>query len=150
MELTTSTVVLLCAATLFATTYARGADGDQLVAKTCANIMGHGWERRFTENFCKSTLQHDKRSTAAKHPRDLAIIAIDLAQRAVTDMDAKIDGVLRSGPAGNHIDNLQYCRLDYATVASTIPVCRATVINYKPDGDQLQLAPNDYFEYKLV
>nr|CAB3470140.1 unnamed protein product [Digitaria exilis] len=43
---------------------------------------------------------------AAKHPRDLANVAIDLAQRAVTDTDAKVDSVLRSGAAGNHNDNL--------------------------------------------
>nr|CAB3467618.1 unnamed protein product [Digitaria exilis] len=83
---------------------------------------------------------------AAKHPRDLANVAIDLAQRAVTDTDAKVDSVLRSGAAGNHNDNLQYCRLDLATVASTIPVCRTMIVNNKPASDQQQLVPNDYFE----
>jgi hypothetical protein len=105
--------------------------------------------------FCESRLRLDKRSAAAKHPRDLVLIAMDLAERAVADADAKVAGVLRYGAGGHHINDttaliLRHCRLGYASVVSTIPVCRAIVNDYKNPGVAAnrgqQLAPNDYFE----
>ncbi|RCV19830.1 hypothetical protein SETIT_4G007300v2 [Setaria italica] len=146
----TLAVVLCAAAAFFATAHARTADGD-LIAKTCANATSHGrslWPFEF-EEFCKSRLRMDKRSAAAKHPRDLALIAMDLTQRAVADADAKVDGLLRSG--AGHLDNctaliLRNCRLNYAAVASSIPVCRAMAEEYeKPDAAN-KLAPSDHFE----
>ncbi|CAN6172170.1 unnamed protein product [Urochloa humidicola] len=129
------------------------AGGGDLVTKTCADIISHDWKRLSDDKkFCESRLRLDKRSATAKHPRDLAIVAMDLAKRAAADADAKIAGVLRSSAAGHRINAtaaliLRNCRLDYASVASTIPVCRAMADGYKPGaGGQQQVAPNDHFE----
>ncbi|CAN6215392.1 unnamed protein product [Urochloa humidicola] len=160
MEVAASTLlaVLFCAATASAffsgadakTTTA--ADGGDLVIKTCADIMSHDWKRLSDDKkFCESRLRLDKRSAAAKHPRDLAIVAMDLAQHAAADADAKIAGVLRSSAAGHRLNAtvaliLRNCRLDYASVSSTIPVCRAMADGYKPGAGQQKVAPNDHFE----
>ncbi|RCV19831.1 hypothetical protein SETIT_4G007400v2 [Setaria italica] len=144
----TLAVVLCAAAAFFATAHARTADGD-LIAKTCANATSHRRSYWPFEKFCNSRLRMDKRSAAAKHPRDLALIAMDLTQRAVADADAKVGGLLRSG-AGHHDDctvrALRHCRLDYAAVASSIPVCRAMAEDYEKPGAANKLAPSDYFE----
>ncbi|CAL5045377.1 unnamed protein product [Urochloa decumbens] len=142
--------VLLCAA---AVAFFSGADAKttsaevDLVTKTCVDIMRHDWEwLSDNEKFCESRLRTDKkRSAAAKHPRDLALIAMDLAQRAVADADAKVAAVLRSGAGRRSKDTaltLRHCRLDYASAASAIPVCRAMVEGY----NKQQLVPNDYFD----
>ncbi|CAN6223469.1 unnamed protein product [Urochloa humidicola] len=150
-------VVLLCAtaaAAFFSIADARttiAADGD-LVVKTCADVMSHDWgwsSRSDGEKYCVSTLRlHKKRSAAAKHPRDLALIAMDLAQRAVADADAKVAAALRSGAAhrinGTAALTLRHCRLDYAAVASTIPVCRAMIHGY--NRQQHVPSNNEYFE----
>ncbi|CAN6192087.1 unnamed protein product [Urochloa humidicola] len=150
--------VLLCAtaaAAFFSIADARttiAADGD-LVAKTCADVMSHDWgwfSSSDGEKFCVSTLRlHKKRSAAAKHPRDLALIAMDLAQRAVADADAKVAAVLRSGAGrrsnGTAALTFRHCRLDYAAVAGTIPVCRAMIHGYN-NKQQHVPSDNDYFE----
>ncbi|KAF8658224.1 hypothetical protein HU200_059446 [Digitaria exilis] len=107
-------VLLLCtAASAFfsvADAKATTADGPPAEARL-------GW---LPDDVCESRLRQDKRSAAAKHPRDLALIAMSLAQHAVVDAEAKVYD----------------CVMDYATVASAIPVCSA----------MHQLAPVDYFD----
>lgn len=128
----------------------KAADGHLLVTKTCADIKSHDWGW-LPDDVCESRLRLDKRSAAAKHPRDLALIAMDLSKHAVADADAKVDAVLRSG-AGHHSNDtsltLRHCRLDYAAVASAIPVCRAMVHDYNKlqAADDQQLAPVDYLD----
>ncbi|CAL5045072.1 unnamed protein product [Urochloa decumbens] len=144
--------VLLCAtaaAAFFSVADARTTIGGDLVTKTCADMMSHDWgwlNISEGDKFCVSRLRMDKkRSAAAKHPRDLALIAMDLAQRAVADADAKVAAVLHSGAAGHSSNNTaEHCRLDYASVVSTIPVCRAMVNDY--NKKQHLLPNNDYFE----
>ncbi|KAJ1258781.1 hypothetical protein BS78_10G101500 [Paspalum vaginatum] len=149
-------VVLLC---LYAAAFLAMADED-LVAKACKNATGdQTLARRFhgpglTRETCESTLRSDNRSAAAKHPRDLALIAMDLLLSAAADLDTKFDGVLRSSKLDRVTKlNLQFCRVDYgAVVARTVPVCRAKVQEYNPDarshgqtslGDEL--TSDDYF-----
>nr|CAB3459694.1 unnamed protein product [Digitaria exilis] len=106
--------------------------GHLLVTKTCADIKRHDWGW-LPDDVCESRLRQDKRSAAAKHPRDLALIAMSLAQHAVVDAEAKVYD----------------CVMDYATVASAIPVCSAMVYGYNNKlqaGAQHQLAPVDYFD----
>ncbi|CAL5045268.1 unnamed protein product [Urochloa decumbens] len=142
-------VLLLAAAAAFfsgADGKTTTADGGDLVTKTCADIMSHDWGwLSDDEKFCESRLRLDKkRSAAAKHPRDLALISMDLAQRAVADADAKVGAVLAGHHSNDTALTLRHCRLDYAAVASAIPVCRAMVDGY--NKQKQQLAPNDYFD----
>jgi hypothetical protein len=155
-------VVLLCAvaaaAAFFTTAHAKTSVDGNLVAKSCAGMrrIKDWWWFDDDDKFCESRLRMDKRSAAAKHPRDLVLIAMDLAESAVDDADAKVAAVLRSGVRGHHSNGttptlkLRHCRLDYASVLSTIPLCRAIVNDYKnPDvaaNRSQQLAPSDYFE----
>ncbi|CAN6202801.1 unnamed protein product [Urochloa humidicola] len=150
MATATSTLLAVLLSAAAAAAFFSGADaaGGDLVAKTCADIMSHDWKRLSDDRkFCESRLRLDKRSAAARHPRDLALIAMDLAQRAAADADAKIAGVLRSG-AGHGIKAkealiLRNCRLDYAGVASTVPVCRAMADGY---NKQQQVGANEHLE----
>ena len=79
----TLAVVHLCAASLVATGAAGGhhhleaRKANDLVAKTCANVS-----RRHYRQFCESALRSDKRSVAARDPRDLALVAMDLVRVA--------------------------------------------------------------------
>ncbi|CAL5045301.1 unnamed protein product [Urochloa decumbens] len=140
---TTTSVLLLCVAAFLAVA-AHAADikdhgkpapyktGD-LVTNSCANFRAYDWSPHLTRKLCESTLRSHKQSTAAKSKRDLALIAMDLLQSAA----AKADGVLRNHSDSGHRSKstalaLQYCRLDYAAVARTIPMCRAMVQEYKP------------------
>nr|CAB3470141.1 unnamed protein product [Digitaria exilis] len=84
-------------------------------------------------NLCESTLRSDKQSTTAKNTRDLALVAMDLLLRTTT----KVDSVLRRHSGSGHHSRstaltLQYCQLDYAAIARTVPKCRAMVKEYKP------------------
>ncbi|KAJ1296488.1 hypothetical protein BS78_01G304700 [Paspalum vaginatum] len=114
-------------------------DAD-LVAKACANATGDlTLAHRFkgpglTRESCESALQSDKRSAVATHPRDLALIAMDLLLSATAAADAKVDIVLRSGKWDKvTVLELQYCRVDYGTLLQrTVPVCRAIVQEYNP------------------
>ncbi|CAL5045028.1 unnamed protein product [Urochloa decumbens] len=133
---TTTSVLLLCVAAFLAVA-AHGKPapyktGD-LVTNSCANFRAYDWSPHLTRKLCESTLRSHKQSTAAKSKRDLALVAMDLLQSAA----AKVDGVLRNhSDSGHHSKGtalaLQYCRLDYAAVARTIPMCRAMVQEYKP------------------
>jgi hypothetical protein len=79
---------------------------------------------------------------------DLALIAMDLLRSSA----AKVDGVLSHHSAGSSSGHrhskstafaVQYCRLDHAAVARTVPVCRAMFQKYKPvHGD-----PNADYDY---
>ncbi|KAF8657990.1 hypothetical protein HU200_059450 [Digitaria exilis] len=93
--------------------------GHLLVTKTCADIKRHDWGW-LPDDVCESRLRQDKRSAAAKHPRDLALIAMSLA----------------STPSSTR-------------KPSAIPVCSAMVYGYNNKlqaGAQHQLAPVDYFD----
>ncbi|KAF8723579.1 hypothetical protein HU200_021534 [Digitaria exilis] len=93
-------------------------------------------DRRCGDDFmklCESTLRSDKQSTTAKNTRDLALVAMDLLLRTTT----KVDSVLRRHSGSGHHSRstaltLQYCQLDYAAIARTVPKCRAMVKEYKP------------------
>ncbi|CAN6208985.1 unnamed protein product [Urochloa humidicola] len=144
---TTSTVVLLCAAAFLAVAALAADDvkhqgsskplpyktGD-LVTNSCANVRAYDWSPHLTRKMCESTLRSHKQSTTAKSKRDLTLIAMDLLESAT----AKADGALRNRSDSGHRHSkstalaLQYCHLDYAAVARTIPMCRAMVQEYKP------------------
>ncbi|KAF8725411.1 hypothetical protein HU200_019930 [Digitaria exilis] len=141
-----ATVLLLCtAASVFfsvADAKATTADGHLLVTKTCADIKRHDWGW-LPDDVCESRLRLDKRSAAAKHPRDLTLIAMSLAQHASTTCSIPAITVT-TRPL-----TLRQCVMDYATVASAIPVCSAMVYGYNNKlqaGAQHQLAPVDYFD----
>ncbi|XP_062227564.1 uncharacterized protein LOC133925830 [Phragmites australis] len=143
MTSTALAALLLCAAAFLAAHATDGhhqtPEGDDLVAKVCANVTSRDLmcKPQVTREFCDSALRSDKRSAAAKHPRDLALVAIDLFQRGAADADAKVDGAIRSGSGRRNwmAFALRYCRVDYADVAGTVPVCRAIIQEYK-DGDE--------------
>lgn len=132
---TSSVMLLLCAAACFvlaAGSHHQGNNKKQLykagdlVANSCANVRAHDWSPQLlTRKLCESTLRSSKQSAAAKNPRDMALVAMDLLQSAA----ARADGVLRLHSAGSRRTALalRYCRLDYASVARTVPMCRAMV-----------------------
>lgn len=95
-------------------------------------MRAYDWSPQLTRKKCESTLRSHKQSTTAKTERDLVLVAMDLLQSSA----AKLDGVLHDhAGSGSHSKStgfgLQYCRLDYAAVARTIPMCRAMVKEYK-------------------
>ncbi|CAL5064684.1 unnamed protein product [Urochloa decumbens] len=104
--------------------------GD-LVVNSCANVRPYDWTPLLPRRMCESTLRSDKHSATAKTELDLVLVAMDLLQSAA----AKVDGVLRNNYSGSGSGRhgkstalaVQYCRLDYAAVARTVPMCRAMV-----------------------
>ncbi|CAL5074606.1 unnamed protein product [Urochloa decumbens] len=118
--------------------------GD-LVANSCANVRPYDWTPLLPRRMCESTLRSDKHSATAKTELDLVLVAMDLLQSAA----AKVDGVLRNNYSGSGRHGkstalaVQYCRLDYAAVARTVPMCRAMVQEYNPEHPNLG---NDYYD----
>jgi len=146
--------LLLCAAAFLAADAASGrhdpkarqakpgAAGADLVESACANITTTSRYKgpELTADFCTLTLYPEKRAMSARHPRDLALVALDLARSAAADAGAEVGSALR-GPAADDDQadwskdtalTLRYCRIDYWTVARTARVCRAMVREYDP------------------
>ncbi|KAJ1296490.1 hypothetical protein BS78_01G304900 [Paspalum vaginatum] len=153
-------LLCLCAVASLANVTASAAD---LVAKACADATSDKANvDRFrgpglTRESCESALRSDKLSAVAKHPRDLALVAMDLLLSAAAAADAKVDGALRRAAAKwGKVTTLtfRYCRVDYQALARTVPVCRARVQEYNTSGaaagcrqeDVHVLAPYYYFE----
>ncbi|CAL5045376.1 unnamed protein product [Urochloa decumbens] len=140
---TTTSVVALLFAAAFLTVATHAVDIEHhqgkppqyktsdLVTNSCANMRAHDWIPQFTRKRCESTLRSDKQSVVAKDERDLALISMNLLQSSV----AKVDSILRQhSDSGHHSSSttlsIRYCRLDYAAVARTVPMCRAMVQEY--------------------
>ncbi|KAJ1258780.1 hypothetical protein BS78_10G101400 [Paspalum vaginatum] len=157
---TTLAMALLCLSAV--AQLARAADGD-LVAKVCADATSDqaGVDRfrgpGLTRESCESALRSDNRSTAAKHPRDLALVAMDLLLSATTAADAKVNSTLRSAKWGERGTlAFQHCQVDFEALARTVRVCHASVQEYNPSavagrgpddgGNGDGLAPYYYFE----
>ncbi|CAL5045052.1 unnamed protein product [Urochloa decumbens] len=154
---TTSSVALLGMAAFFAAIVAHGVDvehqgkpryktGD-LVTNSCANVRAYDWTPLLTRRMCESTLRSDKQSAIAKTELDLVLVAMDLLQSAA----AKVDGVLCNySDLGLHGKSttlaVQYCRLDYAVVARTIPMCRAMVQKYNTEHPEKADFGDDYYD----
>jgi hypothetical protein len=120
-----------------------------LVTNSCANVRAHNWIPHLTRKLCESTLRSHKNIAASKDERDLVLIAMDLLQSSA----AKVDSVLShhsAGSSGHHHSKstaiaIEYCRLDYAAVARTVPMCRAMVQKHKHvHGDPT--AGDDYYD----
>ncbi|RCV27110.1 hypothetical protein SETIT_5G298700v2 [Setaria italica] len=152
-----SAAVLLCAAAFLATGGAAKASAADVVADACANVTNRYHQYRgpgLTRDSCEIALWSDKRSASAKHPRDLALVAMALVQEGAAVAGAKVAGALSSGDAAKLSKdtklNLRYCRLDYEAVAHTVAVCREMVQEYNPgvqghDGDG-NMIPYNYLE----
>ncbi|KAL6606348.1 hypothetical protein ACP70R_042001 [Stipagrostis hirtigluma subsp. patula] len=151
--------VLLCAAAFVADSHVDGGHGDHhgkpkgggdLVATACANATAHYFVPGFTTAFCELALRSDKRAAAAKkHPRDLALFAVDLARRGAVAAGARVDAAIASGVAGKEttaLMRLRFCRLDYDAVARAAPVCRAMVEGFEPGSRRGDLVPTSYSE----
>lgn len=151
-------VVLLCAAAFVATDAASGRllkVADDPVASACANVTTrHYGGPGLTAAFCESMLRSDKRSAAAKHPQDLALVAMDLVQSGGAEADAKVGGALSPGGlaklSNDTVLTLRYCKMDYEALARTVSVCRSMVQGYNPDvrghHDGQILLPYTYLE----
>ncbi|KAJ1257563.1 hypothetical protein BS78_10G005800 [Paspalum vaginatum] len=162
--MTSSALVLLlllclCCVMMVATSSKGKASSspDDLVAKACEDATGDdSAARRFggpglSLESCESALRSDNRSAAAEQPRDLAIVAMDLLERAAAAAESKIGGAFPSssptkwGRSARLI--FQYCLVDYEAMASTIPPCRARIQEYDPiDDDGGGFAGMYYFE----
>ena len=104
----TLAVVLLYAASLVATGAAGGHHlkankANDLVVKTCANVTRRHYRGpRLTRQFYEPALRSDKRSMAARDPRDLALMAMDIdgqwASLAWPDMGLCQHGPIANGP----------------------------------------------------
>ncbi|KAJ1257564.1 hypothetical protein BS78_10G005900 [Paspalum vaginatum] len=148
MTSSTLLLVLLClctASSSFATsktTEVAAPATEDLVATACANATADKCiAYRFagpglTRESCQSALRSEKRSAAAKHPRDLALIALHLLLNATAAAHDKVDDALRSTQwdKGTAI-SLHFCQVEYDALASTVRVCRALVHEYSPDAD---------------
>ncbi|OEL32620.1 hypothetical protein BAE44_0006361 [Dichanthelium oligosanthes] len=132
--------VLLCATAFLAADAAsspKANKADDPVAKACANVTSQNHSRYggpgLTIEFCKSALGSEKRSAAARHPRDLALVAMDLVRSGAADAGAKVDGALRSAKRSKDTAlTLRYCRQDYEAVVHTVSVCHGMVQEYDP------------------
>ncbi|KAF8678625.1 hypothetical protein HU200_046244 [Digitaria exilis] len=152
--------VLLCAAAFLVTDAASGhflkAIDHNPVASACANMTArHYGGPRLTVAFCESALRSDKRNAAAKHPQDLALVAMDLVQIASAEAGAKVGGALSPGGLAKLSNEttltLRYCKLDYEALARTVSVCRSIVQGYSPNvrghhDDGQILLPYTYLE----
>ncbi|KAL6606488.1 hypothetical protein ACP70R_042141 [Stipagrostis hirtigluma subsp. patula] len=163
MAATTTTSAAFAAALLCAAFLAAGAgagghhrqpkqfDGD-LVSQTCANATSDFCRLRLTKAYCVAALRSDERSAAAKDPRDLALVAVDLVGKAAAGASAKIDAALRAGaggPAkgdGDAERDLRYCLVDYAVVARVVPECRRLVEQHEGAGGGRRQNPFFHFE----
>uniref|UniRef100_A0A0A8YM48 Pectinesterase inhibitor domain-containing protein n=1 Tax=Arundo donax TaxID=35708 RepID=A0A0A8YM48_ARUDO len=137
--------VLLCTMAFFLLAADAGevSSHHDLVAKACGGVMRHRWGlSTTTREYCESELRSHKQSTAAKNLRDLTLVTIDLMQSAAADADSKLSGL--SVHSNHSARTARYCRLDYADLGGTVPVCRAIVEEYM-DGDN-QLSPADHFQ----
>ena len=145
--------LLLCTAAFLAADAASGRHdpeakakpagaGADLVESACANITTTSRYKgpELTADFCTLTLYPEKRAMSARHPRDLALVALDLARSAAADAGAEVGYALR-GPVADDDEagwskdtalTLRYCRIDYWAVARTARVCRAMVREYDP------------------
>ena len=144
--------LLLCTAAFLAADAASGRHdpeakakpagaGADLVESACGNITkSHYKGPELTADFCTQAFYPEKRAMSARHPRDLALVALDLARSAAADAGAEVGSALR-GPAADDDQadwskdtalTLRYCRIDYWTVARTARVCRAMVREYDP------------------
>ena len=111
------------------------------MAEACANTTRLSYKPHLTMEYCVSTLRSDKRSAAATHARDLALVAMDLLQRGAADADARLAAV----PVGKRKDmalTVHFCRLDYGAV----PKCRPMLQEYKPGGGDGNLRFYNYME----
>ncbi|KAF8696247.1 hypothetical protein HU200_037148 [Digitaria exilis] len=144
----TLVAVLLCAAAFLVTDATSGrllkASSDDPVASACAPL------RRTWAHRCVL-----RRSAAAKHPQDLALVAMDLVQMAGAEAGAKVGGALSPGGLAKLSNDtaltLRYCKLDYEALARTVSVCRSMVQGYSPDvrghhDDGQILLPYTYLE----
>nr|CAB3474091.1 unnamed protein product [Digitaria exilis] len=151
--------VLLCTAAFLVTDATSGcllkASSDDPVVSTCANVTVHHYGGPgLTTGFCESALRSDKRSAAAKHPQDLALVAMDLVQIAGAEAGAKVGDALSPGGLAKLSNDtaltLRYCKLDYEALAQTVSVCRSMVQGYSPDvrghDDGQILLPYTYLE----
>lgn len=129
----------LAAALLFAAAVAAAAGaaetnlkGLDLVEHVCKNASWYYTrpKHNMTQQYCETTLGSDKRSAAAESPRDLAVVALDLLDRAA----AAADAMLGSAKGNETVLNREFCRADYRTMAHIIPVCRALAQGYKPNA----------------
>ncbi|RLN25038.1 hypothetical protein C2845_PM07G21110 [Panicum miliaceum] len=144
--------LLLCAAAFLAADAASGARHDPkakakpaatgaVLESACGNITtSHYKGPGLTVDFCTRALYPETRAMSASHPRDLALVAIDLARSAAEDAGAVVGYELR-GPVADDDQadwskdtalTLRYCRIDYWAVARTARVCRAMVREYDP------------------
>ncbi|CAO2194526.1 unnamed protein product [Urochloa humidicola] len=153
-------VLLLCAAALLgaadaaaggrllkATAPAAAAARNDAVTIACANATSrshHYPGPGLTMDFCEITLWSDKRAASAAHPRDLALLALDLVRDGAAGAAASEKKKLSRDTALN----LRYCQLDYEAVARTVPVCREMVEEYSPgaDGEGPPMIPYNYLE----
>ncbi|PUZ55024.1 hypothetical protein GQ55_5G179300 [Panicum hallii var. hallii] len=143
--------LLLCAAAFLAADAASGrhdpkakakpAAGADLLESACENITASQYKGPgLTADFCMRALYPETRATSARHPRDLALVAIDLARSAAADAGVVVGSELRAPVADDDEADwskdtaltLRYGRIDYWTVARTARVCRAMVREYDP------------------
>lgn len=112
----------------------KNSSGD-LVAEACVNASMHfSRHNHLSQELCESALRSDKRSAAAKHPRDLALIAVDHAQRGAAAAAGKVDSALQAWRKDNGtwwkmppLETLEYCQVSYTVVERVAPVCRRMV-----------------------
>ncbi|RLM78469.1 hypothetical protein C2845_PM12G15560 [Panicum miliaceum] len=131
-------VLFLAACFRAAEPKAAGDSSDDQVARACANATSDFCHMHLTTKYCVSTLRSDTRSARAQTPRDLALVAIDLARRAAASADAKAAGALGKKSSEEDARALRYCRSDYAAVARLAPMCRGMVEEYRP-GDGMRM-----------
>lgn len=142
-------VLFLAACFRAAEPKAAGDSSDDQVARACANATSDFCHMHLTTKYCVSTLRSDTRSARAQTPRDLALVAIDLARRAAASADAKAAGALGNKSSEEDARALRYCRSDYAAVACLAPMCRGMVEEYRP-GDGMRMYYNVECARKLV
>jgi hypothetical protein len=112
--------------------------GD-LVTRTCANATSDFCIYQVSATACESALRSDNRSAHAKDARDLALIAIDLVRLSAVATDDKFSAeeekLKKKGNDEVMVHTLQYCRMEYATVAQLVPECRAVVAQPNPNSN---------------
>jgi len=128
---------------------AAGGDSSDLVARACANATSDFCHKHLTAKYCVSTLRSDTRSARARTPRDLALVAVDLARRGAAAADAKAAGALERKISEEDARSLRYCRSDYVAVARLAAMCRGLVEAYSP-GDGMRMYYNVECATKLV
>ncbi|KAG2651356.1 hypothetical protein PVAP13_1NG347800 [Panicum virgatum] len=142
-------VLFLAACFHAAVPKAAGGDSSDLVAGHCANATRDFCHMHLTSKYCVSTLRSHTRSARAQTPRELALVAIDLARRGAAAADAKAAGALERKISEEDARSLRYCRSDYVAVARLAAMCRGLVEAYSP-GDGMRMYYNVECATKLV